>query len=460
MMQQQVNLLAITADDLGFDCLDCFTGRRTGVSPHLDRLAADGLRFSDAYVTSAVCMPSRGSLLSGLYPHQGQGNAGFSKLKDDVVTISQVLHQAGYYCAALDKTGHMHVRTEHHWDFTVDAASTANGRNPHRYNRYVEDCIYAAKAEGKPFLIIANSRDPHRPFAGSRQERQYLTAPRFSWEEAYRRNATCTVHPSKVFAEADVEIPGFLPDVPDIREEYAQYMASIRRLDDTVGAILSALEATGVLDQTIIFFLSDHGHPFPFAKFNCYPFSVRTPLIVRSPFHSNISGRWSDAMLSGIDVAPTLAALAGTSFPRPIAGRSFYHILEGKPDPGRDAVFTEFDGNMLQEEWPMRSIITREHVYILNAWSDGRTRFQDETVKGLALNAMIRAAANHPGIDARVQHFWFRQPEELYERRFDPFCLHNRAADPALQQTQLELHQRLLQWMQETGDPMLPRFVS
>jgi len=457
-MKKQPNLLVVTADDLGYDCLDCFTGRRLGVSPNLDRLAEEGIRFSSAYVTSAVCMPSRSSWVSGLYPHQGQGMAGFTKLKEGVAAISQVLKQAGYYCAALDKTGHMSLRPEHGWDFIIDAKETFNGRNPHRYNRYTEDCIRAAKAEGKPFLIFANSRDPHRPFAGSRQERQYLTAPRFTWEESYREAATCQIDPSKAIGEDDVEIPGFLPDVPDIREEYAQYMSSVRRLDDTVGAILAALEAEGASDETIVFFLSDHGHPFPFAKFNCYPYSVQTPLIAKNPFRPDLGGRWSDTMLSGVDLPATLAALAGTSFPQSIEGRSFHRVLEGEADAGRDAVFAEFDGNMLQERWPMRSIITRDHVYVVNQWSNGKTRFQDETVKGLALNAMIRAAARDPHVARRVEHFWFRQPEELYERRFDPWCLDNRSEDPDLQETKESLRQRLLAWMKETEDPMLPDF--
>lgn len=405
-------------------------------------------------------MPSRSSWMSGLYPHQGQGIAGFVKLKEDVPVLSQVLHEAGYYCAALDKTGHMSIRPEHRWDFTVDGTETVNGRNPHRYNRYVEDCIDAAHQQDKPFLIFANSRDPHRPFAGSRQEHQYLTSPRFKWEETYRDTHACTIPPTRTFREEEVQLPGFLPDLPDLREEYAQYMGSIRRLDDTVGAILAALEAKGVLDQTIVFFLSDHGHPFPFAKFNCYPFSVRTPMIVRNPFQPALRGRWSDALLSGIDLGPTLAALAGTAYPGPVAGRSFHRLLEGGEEAGREAVFAEFDGNMLQEQWPMRSIITRDHVFILNAWADGETRFQDETVKGLALNAMIRAGEHDPAIRARVEHFWFRQREELYERHHDPSCLHNQAANSALAGLKEALRTRLLAWMEETGDPLRERFAT
>ena len=140
------------------------------------------------------------------------------------------------------------------------------------YRRFTKSFLEAADSSGQPFFLMASSHDPHRPFAsegtkGNRSKKPHLERG----------------DPSGQFNPEDVTVPGFLPDLPEIRREIADYSNSVRRFDDTVGAILGELRRADREQDTIVVLLSDHGMPFPFAKSNCYLNSNRTPLIVRWP---------------------------------------------------------------------------------------------------------------------------------------------------------------------------------
>ena len=184
------------------------------------------------------------------------------------------------------------------------------GRDPAIYGRCAKQFMQRAAEANRPFFLMANSHDPHRPFSGSDQER------------ARFRNAVVT-KPSRTYSPTEVAVPGFLPDLPDVRREIAEYYSSVRRCDDTVGALLTALAESGQQDRTLVMFLSDHGMPLPFAKTNCYLPSTRTPCIVRWPGKlrpGRVEGEHFD---SGLDLMPALLAAAELPLPKGMDGRSF-----------------------------------------------------------------------------------------------------------------------------------------
>ncbi|MCH2664349.1 sulfatase-like hydrolase/transferase, partial [bacterium] len=264
--------------------------------------------------------------------------------------------------------------------------------------------------------------------------------------------------PSMTFSPDDVTIPGFLPDIPELRLEISQYYNSCRRCDDTVGAVLDALDASGFAEDTVVMFLSDNGMAFPFAKTNCYLNSTRTPWIVRWPSVTE-PGKLDDRhFISGIDFTPTVLDIAGLDPIEHIDGRSFANVLSGGADEARDLVFTVFHKTSAGNAYPMRGVQTRQYGYIFNAWSDGKTEFKNESQSGLTWKSMDAAAKEDAGIAERVNDFRYRSPEELYDFESDPNALNNLIDDPD-QQTRISVFRSiLLDWMEGKEDPILEDF--
>ena len=446
------NILIITADDMSADSPGCFGGKVPEITPVLDRLAAGGMRFERAHGNCAVCAPSRSVWLTGLYPHRN-GCEGFGMVSPTVNTLPEILARHGYLTGIIDKVGHSARKETPTWSVVVGdtGAETGFGRNPSLFGKHAGSFFERAKQAKKPFFLLVNSRDPHRPFSGSRQERRYL-------EGKQQSLAHLVVDPSRSYRPDQIEVPGFLPDLPEIREELANYFSSVRRCDDTIGAVLAALEENDATGNTLTIFISDHGMPFPWAKFNCYPFSTRTPLVMHWPGRIPAGSIERDSFVSGIDLFPTILEAVGISLSNDIDGRSFLPLLEEKCHGHRERVVTVFHENPVKERLEMRSIIERRHGYIYNAWSGNGEQFQDETGKGMALEAMIKAGRADPEIACRVLFFLFRAPEELYDYQEDPWALRNLAVDPRHTDRLQHFRREMASWMRRYDDPMIVKY--
>ncbi len=201
-------------------------------------------------------------------------------------------------------------------------------------------------------------------------------------------------------------------------------------------------------------FLSDNGMAFPFAKTNCYLASTRTPWIARWPGKTEPGTVDTEHFISGIDFMPTILEAAGVAGPGDMDGSSFLSLLTGGKQEGRDDVFTVFHRTAGQKDYPMRAIQDRRFGYIFNAWSDGETVFRNESQAGLTMKAMVAGAETDPRVADRVQVFLYRVPAELYDFENDPDALDNLVDDPAHGETRERLERRLLERMEETGDPL------
>lgn len=439
------NILLITADDMNYDTPGFAGNPMPGMTPNLDRLASESLRFVHAHVTIAVCQPSRSVLMTGRYPCRN-GAEGFEPIRSDVPTLTEQLHKAGYFNGIFGKHNHLEPVEKFCWDVLVPAGQLGQGRDPARY--HAESAAFFAKAreEGKPFFLMANSHDPHRPFAGSQQEAR--------WRRGRRGPDLPFPSPGRTWLPANVRIPGFLPDLPDIRTELAQFYASAHRCDETIGAVLRALREAGAEDNTLVMFLSDNGMAFPFAKTNCYLTSTRTPWLVRWP--GMIAPGVNDGdLISGIDFMPTILEAAGLPKVPDMDGRSFLPLLRGESQAGRDRVFTVFHRTSGKRAYPMRCLQDRRYGYILNAWSDGQRLFKNESQSGLTFDAMQRAARKDADIAARVKLFQYRVPEEFYDFERDPDALHNLVDDPAYADKVAEFRTQTKRIMASIGDPLV-----
>lgn len=440
-----VNILLILADDMNYNTIGCFGCPVDDISPNLDRLAAEGIRFDNAHVSIAVCQPSRQSMLTGLYPHHN-GALGFDPIREDVTTLPEILRRHGFYNGIIGKTKHCAPEHKFAWDFFKDTQNPENcfGRSPYIYGREAAEFFKKAKEENRPFFLMANSHDPHRPFAGSEDE---LT--RFFGFHTYA---------SRYYRPEEAWVPGFLPDIPKVREELAQYYSSCHRCDETVGEVLRALEESGMADDTLVIFMSDNGMAFPFAKANCYLNSTKTPLIARWPGHIE-QGAWNRTdYIAGIDYAATVLDALGLSEELEGDGRSYLPLLLGGEQRDRDVVFTQFNTTSMKGSYPMRCIQSGRYGYIFNAWADGETVFKNESMTGLSYRAMKAAGEEDEEIAGRVRFFEHRCREEFYDFSKDPDALHNLIGDPEYQEMVGQYRERLGDYLRDTKDPVSEAF--
>lgn len=441
------NILLILADDLNYNSVGCFGCPVDDITPNIDRLAQEGIRFYNAHVNIAVCQPSRQSMLTGLYPHRN-GALGFEPIREDVTTLPEVLRQNGYYNGIIGKTRHCAPEHKFAWDFFRDTFNAQNcfGRSPYIYGREAAEFFKNAKEAGKPFFLMANSHDPHRPFAGSKDE---LT--RFFGFNTYA---------SRYYKPEEAWIPGFLPDLPDVRKELAQYYSSVHRFDETVGEVLRALDESGMAEDTLVILMSDNGMAFPFAKANCYLNSTKTPFIARWPGRIKAGAHNHDDFISGVDFTPTVLDALGLQDTLKTDGRSYLPLLLGEKQDQRETVYTQFNTTAMKGEYPMRCIQSRQFGYIFNSWADGETFYRNESMTGLTYNAMKEAATDNEEIAKRVRFFNYRCHEEFYDFSKDPDALNNLIDDPEYQHLIQEYRERLYAFMEETEDPVLSAYTE
>lgn len=439
------NILLLLADDMNYNTINCFGCPMDDISPNLDKLASQGIRFDNAHVTIAVCQPSRQCLLTGLYPHHN-GALGFDPIREDVATLPEILREHGYYNGILGKTKHCMPVHKFAWDYFNNVQNPENcfGRSPYIYGREAAKFFQEAKEAGKPFFFMANSHDPHRPFAGSEDE---LT--RFFGFHTYA---------SRYYRPEEAWVPGFLPDLPDVRRELAQYYSSCRRCDESLGAVLNALDESGMAQDTLVIFMSDNGMAFPFSKANCYLNSTKTPFIARWPGHIP-AGRWDrEHYIAGVDYTATILEALGLSDALQTDGRSYLPLLLGQEQGMRDTVFSQFNTTAAKGSFPMRCIQSRHFGYIFNAWADGQTLFKNEAKTGLTYKAMKAAGEHDPDIAQRTNFFDYRCREEFYDFDADPDALNNLIDQPEHQEQIQAFRAALLEFMVQSQDPVAPEY--
>jgi N-sulfoglucosamine sulfohydrolase len=437
---QRPNIVFITADDMNHDSAGCYGCPIKDLTPNLDRLAGEGMRFHYAYSTVAVCQPVREIMHTGLYPHRN-GAMGFFPLKTEVRTLNQQLHDAGYLISMFGKNPHYQPAEK----FCVDYEETRITRHPSQLVTATKKFLAMARDQKRPFFHHVNCTDPHRPFIGANGPNDLAGGePPSRW-----------IKPEEVAG-----VPGFLEDLPNVRKEVACYYTNVRRLDDCVGAILKTLKDEGFEDNTIVMFYGgDHGMSFPFAKSNDYENSSRGALILRWPDVIKPGGVDRNHLVSTLDFTPTLLEALGLPAIPNIDGRSFLPALKGEKMSGWDRVFTFYNQSAGRNWLLMRCIRTTDRSYIWNAWSDGKMQYKAENMGGLTWPAMLAAAETNPAIKTRTDFYLYRVPEEFYDMTNDRFERRNLIGD-ASRQSEIELFRKeLLALLQRTGDPLAESFA-
>lgn len=434
------NILLLTVDDMSCDSVGVYGCKLPGTTPHMDRLAAQSLRFAHAHTTVGNCMPCRNVMFSGLHSHNNKVEGFYQVKNPGWPHLVDLMKAGGYFTGIRGKVSHSSPYQPFAWDAILDVlpdGTKAHIKDVPSYGAATTAGIAQAKAAKKPFCLVVNISDPHKPF----------------W-----KGPNDPHKPSRIYTADEVPIPGFLFDDPQVREELALYYTSVRRADDAVGAVLKALETSGEAKNTVVMFMSDHGMPLPFAKTQLYHHSTRTPWMVRWPGVTRPGSVDKQHMISVVDFLPTVLDITGIKHPKRLDGRSYLPLLKGDTQSDREHVIKEYNENSGRSRDPMRAIQTKRFLYLFNPWSNGERVFATATTGTATFRRLAALAKTNNKLAARLDLYKHRVPEELYDVVKDPDCLHN-LIDSSQHLAELkQLRATLDAELVKSKDPMLEAF--
>lgn len=418
------NILWISAEDLS-PRLGAY-GDPVARTPNIDRLANEGLRFTNAFVTLPICAPSRTAIITGMY--QNAIGAMHMRTREDraedlpgpylavpphyVKAFPEYLRTAGYYTTNNAKTDYQFGTPFSIWD--------ESSREAHWRNRPDPD---------QPFFAVFNFEGTHEsqvwPDSPSRGGKPLMTDPN------------------------SVEVPPYYPDTPAVREDLARHYDNIADLDEWTAKLLGQLEEDGLLENTIVFFWTDHGDGLPRAKRALYDSGLLVPLIVRWPGEVP-PGTVSEELVSLIDLAPTVLSLAGVPVPRHIHGRVF--LGDGK-EPPPEYVFAGVDRVDVSYDM-VRAARDGRYKYIRNFYPGlPYADFVPYRNNSVIMQELLRLHAE--GSLTETQALWMapRRPvEELYDTQEDPHEVMNLAGDPDYTERLVRMREAVDGWMREIDD--------
>lgn len=412
------NIIVFVADDAGWDDSTAY-GNRSIRTPNIQRLADTGVTFTQAFVTSPQCSPSRASMLTGLYPHQSEAEDLHEPIPPEVHILPTYLRDAGYYTGSVLKK-HIGRAAARQFDWYAP-----------RLGRFESFLDHAGE---RPFFLWVGFSDPHRP---------------------YYEGAIDQPHdPEKV------RVPEHLADTPETRWEIARYYDEITRMDAWIGRYLDTLAERGLRQNTIAIYLSDNGPPFPRAKGSLYDAGIRIPYIWSWPARIEQGSR-CDILTSTIDLAPTLIDAACVLPPDEMEGHSILatlcaeeHGSYGSGDYHESspiAVFSQRNWHGTEDH--IRSIRTDRYKLIINTYKDQPFGLPPDVAQSKTWNSLREL--KEKGELNRYQRLNFDVPRpqvEFYDLEHDPNEYDNRAWDDAYSDEQAKLFRALDVWMAQMDD--------
>jgi N-sulfoglucosamine sulfohydrolase len=430
--QPRRSVLFIIADDWS-PIAGCY-GNQVIQTPNVDRAAKKGVVFDEAFCVSPSCAVSRACILTGQYPHtHGQyghchGINGF-RTHPWIATTPGLLKQAGYATACIGKN---HVAPPELYPFEFEALKSPP-RSPLPYGE--ETARFLKEIGDRPFYCHVGARAPHRGGDSTK------------FDNDPPQDGAVTYRPE------DVTVPDFLPDVPEVRYELAQYYQAISRFDQTVGEVLKALEQSGRREETLVVITSDHGMPFPGAKASSFEGGHHCPLIVFGP--SDIqSGRHSGALVNWTDFMPTILEWCGVEAPPDLPGRSMLPLLSDPDQNGWDETYYSHIFHEVTNYYPYRVLRGRRYKYVLNLANELPHPLGTDLFRSLMWQTVLQRDIQMLG--KRPREYFLHQPHEaLYDLEADPAESQNLIDRPEHRQRVKEMRAKVLQFRIETKDPWL-----
>ena len=424
------NILFALADDWSYPHASIY-GDKVVKTPTFDRVATEGVLFTHAYCATPSCTPSRGAILTGQWPHRlEEGGNLWSILPAKFAVYPDILEEAGYFVGITRKG----------WGpgSDKDGGRTRNPAGP-RFKNFTQ--FYKQIPDGKPFCFWFGSTDPHRVYEKGSGVKSGMTLE-------------------------DVQVPAWLPDTPEVRNDICDYYWEVQRFDREVGAILDFLDKAGQLENTLVVITSDNGMPFPRAKTNLYDSGCRMPMALRWGKKVKAS-QTIDDFVSFTDFAPTFLEAAGLKPTADMTGQSLMSLLKGEKQPGRDRVFFERERHAStrvgNRSYPARAIRTKDFLYIRNfrpkLWPAGDPELWHSVgpygdIDGSPTKDLLLERRDDPEIAPFFKLAIAKRPAvELYDLSKDPNQLTNVADKAEYKAVKQNLNIELLSWMAKTMDP-------
>src|SRR5262245_19182251 len=412
------SLVVFICDDLG--SLDSQPYGASDVrTPNMQRLANEGLKFTQAFVASPSCAPSRAALLTALMPARNGAEPNHTRPRPEIKKLPAYLQELGYEVASFGKVAHY----GHGPYYAFDVVS---GEGFQRYEGIglAADFLNNRQAD-KPLCLFVGTNWPHVP-----------------WPE------------TSSYEPAAVKLPPEHVDTRETRLWRTRYYEAVTKADDDLGTIFDAVQQKLDPKNTFTFFTSDHGAQLPFGKWNLYDAGMRVPLIVRGPGIK--ASATTNAMASWIDILPTLVDLAGGTPPKEIDGRSFADVLHGKKTQHRDEIYATHSGDREFNVYPIRCLRTSGWKYILNLHPEYQyaTHINRGGARdGLEYYQSWEAAAKTNSKAAEIVRRYKERPrEELYDLTADPNELNNLAARSEQAERLAAMRAKVASWMKEQND--------
>lgn len=431
--QFRPNVLMVIADDCTYNDLPLYGGKNAK-TPHIDRLASEGLTFDRAYLCEAMCQPCRAELYTGQFPLRNGCAWNHSASRPETRSMPHYLRKLGY---RVGLAGKVHVKPAKAFPFeTVDGFEPSCVRDPTKAHDLAGVRQFMTDGD-QPFCLVVALVEPHVPWVMG--------------------------DPSQ-YPKDQLKLPSNLADTPETRRDFGRYLAEITYMDSQVGELLAALKESGKADSTLVLFTSEQGSQFPGNKWTNWDTGVHTALVARWP-EKIPAGKRTQAIVQYCDVLPTLLELAGDdSKQEAFDGSSFADVLHGKSDTHREYAFGLHNHLPEGPAYPIRSITDGRFRYIRNL-TPGEIFIEKHLMGQMGGSAKHnpywvswpREAINNDHTYAMVKRYMHRPAEELYDTQNDPYEMKNLAQDSEYQQRKAKLSEELDRWMQTQGDPGIPQ---
>lgn len=436
---ERPNLVIFIADDLSYCDLGPW-GNPDVRTPHLDRLASEGMKLTRCYTPAPICSPTRLALFTGLYPVKNGGYPNHSAVHKGTQSLVHYLKPLGYRVGIVGKTM---FAPEDSFPFDYPKSSSrekaAKKTKPKKSSPDESDeeaaddqdldfgaiKQYIKQDNSQPFCLVVASHQPHGP-----------------WTKG---------DPAQYQADK-ISMPPYIVDTPETREERTRYLAEVTFLDQELGRTLKILEASGQADNTLFVFLSEQGSSFPGGKYNLYDVGIRSATVARWPGKIK-PGSESDAISSYVDIVPTFVEAAGGKAVAGLDGRSLLPVLTGATKKHSDYVFgiaTSLGVKGVTTPYGIRCVRDEQFKLILNL--NPENEFPCSRAAHSHTSSWVVKAKSDAKARQRLDQFLHRPALELFDLKKDPWEQTNIASEPAHRKTVARLRRELDLWMKQQGD--------
>jgi len=416
---EPLNLMVIIADDCTFTDTEVYGGQAK--TPHMLKLASEGMKFNKCFQSAPMCSPTRHSLYTSLYPVKSGAWPNHTYVYDGVESVAHHLSKAGYRVALSGKT---HINPPEAFPFEYSRIKENRSTNPDF--KAVDTLLSECRQSKTPFGLFLCSNEPHGP-----------------WNHG---------DPS-IYDSQKLKLPPIYVDTQELRNAFPNYLAEITYFDSQVGQALALLDKHDMRDNTMVVVLTEQGNSLPFAKWTCFDKGLASGLIVRWPGKTT-SGFTSEALVEYVDIIPTFMAAAGLDVPENLDGKSFADVLVGAKASHKEYTFgLQTTRGIINgsDHFGIRSVRDIRYRYILNLSSD--MKFSDAFMRGAiweSWNAVAESGSAHA--EFLVKKYQYRPAVELYDCVKDPWNLKNLADDANHSETRNRLRSQLEDWMKSQGD--------